>query len=253
MKFRLRVFGLHLATSAVVLVLVLGTLYLGWYHWPGWYLTGVRHVIPITVGVDVALGPLLTLLVASSHKPRRELARDIAIIGTAQLIALVFGATTLWQGRPLYYAFSEEELQIVQASDLDAAQIALGRQLNPELAPYWNELPRWIWAPLPDDPKTREDIVASAISGDNDVIQMPRYFKPWAQGEAALREQLKPVGEQTKYFSKGQRAALAQRMVRLGLRTDAQDTIPLTGRETPLLAIFDPGTLRMQAVIATDR
>ena len=38
MRFRLRFFGLHLVASVVVLTLVLGSFYLGWYRWPGWYL-----------------------------------------------------------------------------------------------------------------------------------------------------------------------------------------------------------------------
>jgi hypothetical protein len=58
MKFRLKAFGLHLSASAFVLTLTLGTLYLGWYRWPGWYLADVSRVVVIMVGVDVVLGPV---------------------------------------------------------------------------------------------------------------------------------------------------------------------------------------------------
>ena len=73
MKFRFKAFGLHLLGSATALTLVLGALYLGWYHWPGWYLSEALHVILLMVGVDVVLGPLLTLIVANSKKSFREL------------------------------------------------------------------------------------------------------------------------------------------------------------------------------------
>src|SRR3569833_3661148 len=109
MKSRLKAFGLHLTGSATVLVLVLGTLYLGWYRWPGWYLTGVLHVLPVMVGVDVVLGPLLTLVVASPKKLPRVLARDVACIVAVQLVALGYGCIALWNGRPVYYTFSEKE------------------------------------------------------------------------------------------------------------------------------------------------
>ncbi|MGH8267790.1 MAG: TfpX/TfpZ family type IV pilin accessory protein, partial [Steroidobacteraceae bacterium] len=106
MKFRLKAFGLHLSGSASALTLVLSTLYLGWYRWPGWYLTSVLHVAAILVVVDVVLGPTLTLIVANPGKRRRALARDIAVIVTLQLAALAYGGVTLWLGRPLYYTFS---------------------------------------------------------------------------------------------------------------------------------------------------
>jgi len=249
MKHRLKAFGLHLAGSATLLALVCATLYFGWYRWPGWYLTGMLHILLLMIGVDVALGPLLTLVVASPGKARRVLARDIVMIVIVQLTALVYGTTALWQGRPLYYAFSVDQLQIVQASDLDAADIELGRERNPDLTPHWYSRPRWIWAPLPEDPQVRADIVTAAISGGKDVIQMPRYFKAWPQGLAELRKQLKKVDEQ-RYFSKAQQRALKQRMTQLGFAADGPVTIALTGGEKPLLAVFDPGTLQMQAILA---
>src|SRR5689334_11075539 len=101
MRFRLAAFGLHVLGSACALTLVLGLLWLGWYRWPGWYLTTVTHIVVILIPVDLLLGPALTLVIANPAKPRRELARDIGIIVAVQLIALAYGATTLWSGRPL--------------------------------------------------------------------------------------------------------------------------------------------------------
>ena len=72
MKFRLKAFGLHLLASTTALTLILGSLYLGWYRWPAWILTGVSHVVIVMVGVDVVLGPLLTFVIARRGKPRRE-------------------------------------------------------------------------------------------------------------------------------------------------------------------------------------
>src|SRR5579863_1559744 len=131
MRFRLQAFTLHLTGSACALTIVLGGLYFGWYRWPGWYLTGVLRVLLIVGVVDLALGPTLTGIIANPRKPRRELARDIAIIVTVQIAALIYGAATLWQGRPLYYAFSVNSLSMVQASDIEPGEIALVRRQNP--------------------------------------------------------------------------------------------------------------------------
>jgi hypothetical protein len=248
MKFRFKVFGLHLLASTLVLSLTLGAFYLGWYHWPGWYLADASHVIAVMAGVDVVIGPTLTLIVANANKPRRELRRDLSMIIAAQLIALVYGTTQLWDGRPLYYAFSENVLQMIQAYDIDPGELTIAREQHAELVPHWYSLPRWIWAPLPEDPAERAKIVSSVVQGGDDVISMPRYYKQWEQGLPSLRTQLKNVDD-VGYFSRNQKNLLKQRMSARGLATDQRDTIPLTGRGRPLLAVIDPVSLRIKAVI----
>ncbi len=248
MGFRLKAFGLHLLASATALTLVLGTLYFGWYHWPGWYLTDVWHVVLVMIGVDVVLGPLLTFTIAGPKKPRRELARDISIIATVQLCALVYGTVSLWNGRPLYYAFSESVLQQVQAYDIDEDEWVRASKEKPELAPHWYSLPRWIWAPLPQDDDERKKIVTGVITGGGeDVISMPRYFKPWEQGLPALRTQLKKIDD-VAYFAKSEKKRLKERVQAAGYPTDQLNAIPLTGRGPPMLAVFDTTSLKLAAI-----
>ncbi len=247
MQFRLKAFSLHLLSSATVLTLILSCLYFGWYRWPGWYLTDVTRVVLVMVCVDVVLGPTLTLIIANQKKSRRELTRDIGIIVVVQLCALGYGSVSLWSGRPLYYAFSESVLQLVQAYDIDANEAKLGRELNPTLAPHWYSLPRWVWAPLPQDPDEREKIVGAAISGGDDVISMPRYFKSWEEGMPSLRSQLKKVDD-VAYFAKSEKKKLKDKMKAAGMADDQLNTMPLTGRGYPLLAVFDPASLKITAV-----
>ena len=136
MRFRVKTSGLHLLASTVALSLILGTLYFGWYAWPGWYLTGVAHVAIVLAGVDLVLGPALTFIIAHPAKPRRELTRDISMIVAVQFCALIYGSVSIWNGRPLYYAYSLNLLQLVQAQDIGAEEDSLGLKNNPELAPH---------------------------------------------------------------------------------------------------------------------
>lgn len=249
MRFRITAFALHLLGSASALVLVLGALYLGWYRWPGWYLTSVLHVVGIVVLVDLVVGPTLTLIVADARKARRVFARDVAIIVTVQLVALVYGTVTLWAGRPMYYTFSVDRLEIVQASDIEAPECATAQRRNPALAPHWYSLPRWIWAPLPDDPNEALHIVNDASFGSGkDVIDMPRYFKPWEQGLPKLRDQLVRLDD-VKYFSKPQKQTLRLQMSERGLPVDERNTIVMWGGSRQLLAVFDPATLHLLAIL----
>lgn len=250
MNFRLKAFGLHLLTSFVVLALILGSLYLGWYRWPGWYLADCVQVTGALAGVDLVIGPLLTFVVASAKKPRRELARDIGVIAIIQLCALTYGTVALWNGRPLYYTFSEDVLQIVQAYDFDEPELVLARQSHLPLSPHWYSLPRWIWAPLPKDPEESQKIVAAATSGGSDVIAMPRFYKTWESGLPTLRNQLKPV-DTIKYFSGNDKKVLKRRMQAEGIATDQANSIALLGRALPLLVVFDPATLQIKAILKT--
>lgn len=251
MRFRLTAFGLHLTGSATALALVLGGLWLGWYRWPGWYLASALQIVGIVVMVDLVLGPTLTLVVANPGKRRTELARDIAIIVTVQLIALVYGGVTLWRGRPLYYTFSVDRLELVQASDLKSDDIAAGHRENPALAPYWYSRPRWIWVPLPDNPEEAQKIVGGTLFGGVDVIQMPRYFRPWAQGLPQLRKQLQKV-EEMKLFSPAEKSALKSRMARLSLPADQSDAMVMWGGNRRVLAVFDLETLKIRALLRAD-
>jgi hypothetical protein len=230
LKFRLKAFGFHLCASATVLTLVIGGLYLGWYRWPGWYLSGVSLVALILMSVDVSLGPLLTLLIASPTKPRRELARDIAVIATVQLAALVYGATTLWQGRPLYYVYAVNRLEMIQAAGIDSSEVALMRKQIPELAPTWHSLPRWVSAPY---------------------VPTPHEFTGWKRGIPELRKHLKKVDDQL-VFGQPHRALFKRKMEQLGLDANQSNTIWLHGRGGGLLAVFDRNTMRVEAVLSPD-
>ena len=105
-----------------LLLLIVGTLYLGWYRWPGWYLAGMFTVLPITVGVERHWAQLLTFIIANPGKPLRELARDISFIAIVQLVALVYGSITLWHGRPLYYAYSGTRVVDCATDNMDPAE-----------------------------------------------------------------------------------------------------------------------------------
>jgi hypothetical protein len=250
MKFRLRAFGLHLAGSAGVLALVLGSFYGGWYRWPGWYLSGVLSVVLVMCLVDVALGPSLTLIVANPHKARSTLKRDIAIIVAVQAAALIYGTVTLWMGRPLYYTYSNKSLDMVQASDLEADEIARALKDNPAFAPHWYSGVRWVWAPLPADPEAAASITGGTAFGAQDVVDMPRYFRPWAEGLPELRKNLQPLGDIAALYEP-EKASLAGQMAALGILATQANAMVLWGEEgtRPMLAVFDPESLKIRATM----
>jgi hypothetical protein len=130
----------------------------------------------------------------------------------------------------------------VQAYDIEYKEADLGRRQNAQFAPHWYSLPRWAWAPLPQDPKERQALISAA--GDAGVLSMPRYYKPWEQGLPGLREQLMKLDD-SKFFLPFEKKKLKERMQAAGIATDQADTLPFTGRTRPLLAVFDRSSLQI--------
>jgi hypothetical protein len=161
---------------------------------------------------------------------------------------LAYGAFTLWSGRPLYYAYSGKELSVVQASDFEPAVIALSRQTNAAFAPYWYSRPQWVYAPPPDGKGVTAE---QASANGSDSTETPGDMKPWSEGLPDIKKKLKKVDDWN-YFSNAMKQNLKQRMTAQGYAVDAADTMPLTGRGAPLLAIFDTNTMTIRTLLRAD-
>ncbi len=77
--------GIHLCLSALIAATVVVVMLALWY--PGSYFDamGGQTLLVLIVGVDVTLGPLLTLIVFNPKKKRLKL--DLAVIAVFQVIA----------------------------------------------------------------------------------------------------------------------------------------------------------------------
>lgn len=99
-NFRWKAFAVHLAISLAVLAVLLWILFRYWFPDYLFDTDGGWQALRVIAGVDVVLGPLLTLIVANAAKPRQELRRDFAIIGLIQVAALSLGTWLAWDNRP---------------------------------------------------------------------------------------------------------------------------------------------------------
>ena len=65
----------------------------------------------ILIGVDVVLGPLLTLVVFNPAK--KSLRIDLAVIAALQVAALVYGISVIAQARPAYVVFAGDRFTVI--------------------------------------------------------------------------------------------------------------------------------------------
>jgi hypothetical protein len=166
--------GTHLLISAtlaaVALVVILGV----WYPGPLFEAAGGLGLLYLLVGVDVVLGPLLTLIVFKSGK--RGMKLDLAVIGVVQFAALVYGCSVVALARPAFVVFVKDRFEMVTPAELAPAELAAAKY--PQFrAPPWTG-PLFVFADMPTDPAEHTKVVMAALSG-LDLQNFPRYFVPY--------------------------------------------------------------------------
>lgn len=127
MKQRLIASAIHFLGSAVVISLFLSLVYFVWYAYPYNIIYSAIDVVKLVVGVDLVLGPLLTLVIFNISKPKKELIRDVLIIICFQVAALSWGINATYKTRPLYAVYYADTFYIGTGAEVDvnASQAAI--------------------------------------------------------------------------------------------------------------------------------
>ncbi len=141
-----RAFAIHLALSACVAALATGVFVHFWYPLPYFLADGGWQGLRLLAGVDVVLGPMLTLVVYRRSKSRRALAFDYSCIGALQVLALVLGLWTLYGQRTALVAFADGQFYTVDARTAEG----LGPGAGPILTATHTS-PAYAVARMPDE------------------------------------------------------------------------------------------------------
>ena len=173
MPIRVKAFGVHLLTSAVIALAVVALVFGLWYPAPLAAATGVTGIFLILLIVDVCLGPLLTLLVYKEGK--KTLVMDLTIIVLLQLGALGYGAYTVAEGRPAWLVFSVDRFELVRINDIDVRK--LDEAANAFKTPSWFG-PQWVAAQNPTNTDARNTLMFEALMGGVDASARPNLYIP---------------------------------------------------------------------------
>ena len=114
---RWKAFAIHLGISLVVGVCAFSLMFFVWSPGALFTLAGGYKVTLLLIGVDVVIGPLLTLTVFKSGKPGLKF--DLAVIGALQAAALVYGIGVSMTGRPAFIVFEGVRFVVVHANAMD--------------------------------------------------------------------------------------------------------------------------------------
>ena len=190
-SIRIRAGLTHLGASACVGILILVLVFLVWYPSPLGPLTGVMRIFVLLVAVDIAIGPLCTLVVFNPQK--KSLRFDLAVIVILQLCALIYGMHAVFVARPAYVVWNVDRFDVVLAKDVDRKSEAAAKDHQFRSLPLTG--PVTVGAKLPADRQMRDKVLFSAVAGGADLPQLPEYYVPIEQVSGEIRSRAQPLSK----------------------------------------------------------
>ena len=174
--------GLHLLISALIAASVLTLMLAVWYPRPLFEAEGGLGLVFILVGVDVVIGPLITLII---FKPGKwGLKFDLYTIATLQLAALFFGGHVVFEARPVFLVLVKGQFEVVTAAELHPKWLEEARR--PEFRSLPVAGPTLVAFDMPAGEKENQGMVFSALFEGRDLQHYPKYYAPYAERARAL-------------------------------------------------------------------
>jgi hypothetical protein len=224
--------AIHLLLSCTIVGSVLVFMLTVWYRWPLFEIAGGGGLTMILAGVDVALGPLITLVVFEAGKKGMKL--DLSAIAILQLVALAYGIHVVYLARPVYVVFAFDRFDLVTAKDLDPQDLAKVTREEFKRPPLGT--PPYIAAEIPRDPKAQLDIIMTALGG-KDLDKYPQYYWPYKDLAQVALKHAKPVNMLL------ERGTAVQRYLKsAGRPPESVKFLPLRGRVSDAAVLIDAVT-----------
>lgn len=238
MPNRVRAFLIHLAGSCCLALVALALVFLVWYPGPLPKAVGMAGIFFMMLGIDVILGPLLTLVVYNPAK--KSLRFDLSVIVLLQLVAFGYGLMTIAQGRPAWYVFNKDRFDLAQAMDLDTRYLADAR---PEYRDTPWTGPRWVAAIAPKDVEKAQALMMESVAGGSDLPQRIDLYVPLADELANVKAKAHALSELSRYNPQ----ASVDDVLKLWPKANA--FLPLMARITPMTVLIDKADGTIIAVV----
>ena len=235
----------HLAISAVFVGAILAIVFLIWYPGATFEIAGAVNPVYVLVGVDLVLGPLLTLIVYKQGKPGLKF--DLAFIATVQLTALVYGASTLHSERPRYLVFAVDRVTLVASKTVDESLI---RDESIATKPL-GKIVR-VFARAPADPDEFQRFLNSVLfDGIPDLERRTEFWEPWESGFDEISMAVQPLATFTP-ASEEERRRVAAALEKYGDEHPNLGILPIGGIEENIGMLMDRDSLTSLDVIKVD-
>lgn len=178
---RFKAAGIHFGLSTTVFAVALYLILVEWY--PGFHflVDGGWHGVKIMAGVDLVLGPTLTLIIFNPFKARRLILIDLACIGVVQVGALAWGFYAVHSQRPVAVSYYEGAFLSVTA-----APLAIEKQPADFANQFSDRRPPWVYVQPPKDDQEEARAALQELFGQLGFHEDPFFFRRLDQNWAAV-------------------------------------------------------------------
>lgn len=235
--------GIHLLLSATIGGALVAVMLLAWYPWPLFEVAGGSGLIMILLGVDVVLGPLITLVVFRAGK--KGLKIDLLFIAAVQLAALAYGVHAVFAVRPAYIVFTVDRFELVAAIDLDPADLEQVRDPRYKRPPVWG--PDYVAASMPADAAGRQKILESGLAG-KDLNLFPQHYVPFERQAADALKRSRPAS----ILLQRDPAAMKSYLAAAGRTPESLRFLPLRARVADAAVLLDATSGRPLKILQID-
>jgi len=176
---RYAAFAVHLGISFVMFLVLAAIIKFLWYPGVLFETEGGWDGIKLIAGVDLVIGPTLTLMVYNIAK--KELKRDLAIIGLLQAACIVGGMATVAYSRPVAVIYAAGTFFVATQQRFDNHNIDIG-----QIEILQHSKPVWIAIDVPTEQKQRIDFLNEwALKGGFDLATS--RYRPYKSKLSVLK------------------------------------------------------------------
>jgi len=176
---RLTAFSIHFGISLLIFAALAAIIVLVWY--PGYFfaLDGGWEGLRIIIGVDLVLGPVLTLIVYKAGKP--GLKTDLMLIGLFQMACLAGGMYIVWSERPLALVYVDGHFYSMSADSYIEANVEV-----PDLGDFPGPVPKRVTVNLPEDLDELSKLRGDALRSGGSMRVLTDYYVPFDESQLVL-------------------------------------------------------------------
>jgi len=230
-----RAFFTHLAASSVIVGTLCAIIFVIWYPAPYFSTNGAWGVLRVLVGVDLVLGPTLTLVLFRPNKP--WLLLDVSVIAVIQLAALIYGATVIYQERPYYAVFAVDRFEVLAYRDVDSSMIKYEElRKKPFIGPILAVANR------PQDQAEFQRLLEETLfEGKPDIERRAEYWVPYESGRAEVIARARPLKDLRDGMPDASEK-VSSFVESIDLNIEQLAYVPVTGKEDAFVFVIDTGT-----------
>jgi hypothetical protein len=244
---RLRAVTWHLLISVCVAGAAAAVVFFVWYPYPYREISGGRALFLLLVSVDVALGPLLTLVVFNPQKKWRELTLDLAFVAALQVAALGYGLWTMALARPVHLVFEIDRFRVVHAVDVPNELL----QFSPNgiVALPWTG-PTVLSVRKFKDLQESSDMTLAALQGV-DLAFRPELWQSYELGLNEVKSAAKPLQQIRRRYPQYEKI-IRDAVLQSRYLPDKLAVLPLVARGAFWSVLIDSGTGGIVATLPID-